>query len=393
MILVLSLLDRAESLDADLVGIRRAVHSQPELGFQERWTQSFLLQEVRRLSPGATCRAVAGTGLLVTLREGSPKILLRACMDGLPIQETSGMPFESTVPGVSHACGHDGQVAGLLGAIALLDQDLPNAGVFALFQPAEELDTGARAVLGDGVFEQIGPDVILGFHGHPGLDAGTMVVRPGPMMASITTIRCEITGRTGHGAEPHLAADPITAAASLILDWQVALARRVDPRQPVVLSVGRVSGGSTPNVIPGQAEIEGTLRSLDPAIESSLTRILGEVARSVELRTATTVSLDAELVVPAVVNDAGVAQVAAVAAAGLLGPEALVEAPPSLGGDDFAWYLRDIPGCYVFVGERVAEREPYGWHDAAYDLDERSLPIGSAVLAAMVHRIAKEGWE
>ncbi len=159
----------------------------------------------------------------------------------------------------------------------------------------------------------------------------------------------------------------------------------------MVLSVGRISAGSTANVIPGSAELEGTLRSLDPAIEESLKRIMADVARGVEVRTGTTVDLQADLVVPAVVNDAGVASLAAAAISDLLGPDAVVDAPPSLGGDDFAWYLQETPGCYVFIGERVAGREPYGWHDAAYDLDERSLSIGSAVLAAIVHRIAKEG--
>lgn len=388
----MSLPDRPESISAKLSGVRRTLHARPELGFEERSTQSFVRKEVGLLAPDASCRAIAGTGLLVALRQGSPSILVRACMDALPIQETSGLPFGSTVSGVSHACGHDGQVAVLLGAIALLAQDPADAGVFALFQPAEELDTGARAVLDDGLLDAVRPDVVLGFHGHPGLDAGTVVVRPGPMMASITTIRCEITGRTGHGAEPHLTADAVTAAASLVLDWQVALARRVDPRQSVVLSVGHFSAGSTPNVIPGRAELEGTLRSLDPTIEDQLRAVIDDVARGVEVRTGTTISVQAELVVPAVVNDARVAEIAAAAAADLLGPESLVDAPASLGGDDFALYTQGTPGCYVFVGERVAEREPYGWHDAAYDLDERSLPVGSAVLAAIVHRIAKEEW-
>lgn len=364
----------------------------PELGFEERSTQSFIRDEVGLLAPGAVCQAIGGTGLLVALREGSPSILVRGCIDALPIQETSGLPFESTVSGVSHACGHDGQVAVLLGAIALLAQDPADAGVFALFQPAEELDTGARAVLDDGLLGAVRPDVVLGFHGHPGLDAGNVVVRPGPMMASITTIRCEIIGRTGHGAEPHLSADVVTAAASLVIDWQVALARRIDPRQSVVLSVGHVSAGTTPNVIPGHAELEATLRSLDPTIEDQLLAVIGDVARGVEIRTFTTITLQAELVVPAVVNDVRVAEVAAAGAEELLGSGSLADTPASLGGDDFAWYTQSTPGCYIFLGERVAKREPYGWHGAAYDLDERSLPVGSAVLAAMVHRIAKEEW-
>lgn len=382
------LLRRAEALSDGLTRIRRAVHGRPELGFEEHATQDAIVEALERLAPGIPLRAVAGTGVLATLREGRPSIVVRACMDALPVQETTGLPFASTVPGVSHACGHDGQVAVLLGALALLAEAGLDAGVFGLFQPAEEIDTGARAVLDDGVMEDVRPDVFIGFHGHPGLPAGSVAVMPGPVMASITTIRCEITGRTGHGAEPHLATDAVTAAASLVLGWQIALGRRVDPRQPVVLSVGRIAAGTTPNVIPGSAELEGTLRSLDPGIEDALQRILADVARGVEAQTATEVAVRADRVVPAVVNDPSVTATAAAVASELLGRAALVDVPASLGGDDFAWYLQRVPGCYVFLGEGVQGRDPYGWHDAAYDLDERSLPIGSALLAAIAQELA-----
>jgi amidohydrolase len=357
-------------------------------GFEEERTQGAIVEAVERLAPGTSVRAVAGTGVLATLRPGRPSIVLRACMDALPVEETTGLPFASTVRGVSHACGHDGQVAVLLGALAVLAEEAPDAGVAGLFQPAEETDTGARAILDDRAIKELHPDVFIGFHGHPGLPAGSVAIMPGPVMASITTIRCQISGRTGHGAEPHLAIDAVTAAASLVLGWQVALGRRVDPRQPVVLSVGRISAGTTPNVIPGLAELEGTLRSLDPGIEEALQQILADVARGVEVQTGTEVAMSADRVVPAVVNDPSVTSMAVAAATELLGGSALVDVSPSLGGDDFAWYLQRVPGCYVFVGERVQGRDPYGWHDAAYDLDERSLPVGSAVLAAIAEGLA-----
>jgi amidohydrolase len=207
-------------------------------------------------------------------------------------------------------------------------------------------------------------------------------VKTGAVMASISTIRCEVTGREGHGAEPHLAGDAVTAAASLVLGWQVALSRRVDPRQPVVLSIGRLSSGVTPNVIPGRAEIEGTLRSLDPTIEDDLRRILSDVARGVEAQTGTSISLSSDLVVPAVVNDPVVTAMVARATVETLGEEAMVEATPTLGGDDFAWFLQRVPGCYLFVGEQQQGRGQYGWHDPSYDLDEDALVYGSAVLAA-----------
>ena len=390
------LLESAEGFGPDLVEVRRAVHRRPELGFEEEETARLVTDRIERWAPAASVRRIANTGVMATLGEGSPTVVLRACLDALPVEEAGagrGSSYASDVPGVSHACGHDGQVAVLLGAFRLLAQAPPSVRVLALFQPAEEIDTGAREVLADGLLDGLEsePVIAFGFHGHPGLDAGTVGVQPGPVMASITTLRCEILGREGHGAEPHLAADALTAAASLVLDWQVALARRVDPREPVVLSLGRIQAGIAPNVVPGRAEIEGTLRSLNPAIEESLKGILSDVARGVEIRTGTNIRLEADGVVPAVVNDPGVTAVAAKAATKVLGPGALVGVDATLGGDDFAWYLREIPGCYLFVGERQKGRAPYGWHDAGYDIDERSLPVGSAVLAAAVHEAAEGG--
>lgn len=385
------LLVDARSLTDDLVRVRRSVHATPELGFEERRTQRLVMDEITRLAPGTRAAPIAGSGVLVAVSEGTPRVLIRACMDALPLEEETGAPYASALPGAAHACGHDGQVAVLLGVVALLARASPAIGVQALFQPAEELDTGARAVIDGGGIDPADLDVALGFHGDPRLDPGSFGVRPGPVMASITTIRATVEGQAGHGAEPHLTNDTITAAASLILDWQVALARRVDPRQPAVLSMGRLAGGTTPNVIPGRVEVEGTLRSLDPRIGPELVRLLQDVASGVERRSGGTIEVHAEEVVPAVVNDRRVAGAVAGAIGSLLGEEALAEAEPTLGGDDFAWFTQEVPGCYVFVGERQEGRPPYGWHDPAYDLDERSLPLAAAALAAAVHRIAEGG--
>jgi len=385
------LLARAVGFGDDLVKVRRAVHRRPELGFEEKETAALVAAHAKRWMPHATTRAIAETGVLVELGEGPGTVMLRGCLDALPVQEAGGLPFASETPGISHACGHDGQVAVLLGALRLLVDDPPPIRVVGLFQPAEELDTGARACLADGLLDGLEAAMILGFHGHPALDAGTVSVQAGPVMASITTLRCEISGREGHGAEPHLATDAATAAASLVLDWQVALARRVDPRDAVVLSIGRIEAGVTPNVIPGRALVEGTLRSLDPASEGPLTQILQEVARAVEIRTGTTVRLRAETVVPAVVNDPAATEVARRGAEVVVGTDDLVKADPTLGGDDFAWLQREVPGCYLMIGERRQDRPAYGWHDPSYDLDERSLPVGAAVLAAAVHEAARGG--
>lgn len=383
-----SLVSGAEELASTLSDLRHELHRHPELGFQETRTAHTLADALERLTPAASVRSVAGTGLVASLPGDGPSVLLRACMDALPVQEISEKEYRSSTPGVAHACGHDGQMATLIGALTLLSWRRGAPPIHGLFQPAEEIDTGARAVIDAGLLDELGPSVVLGFHGHPSLAVGTFGVTNGPVMASITTMGCDVQGREGHGAEPHLASDALTAAASLVVDWQVALARRVDPRQPVVLSLGRLESGSVPNVVPGSARIEGTLRSLDPTIESQLERILQEVATSVEIRSGVRVSLSLDKVVPAVVNDASTSELVADAVEELLGGGALSVVAPSLGGDDFAWILRRVPGCYFFVGERQEGRPKYGWHDPSYDLDDRSLVFGSAVLAGAALRVA-----
>ena len=383
-----SFISGAHELASALTDIRRDLHRYPELGFQETRTAAALADGVERLIPAARVRSVAGTGLVASLPGEGPGVLLRACMDALPVQEISDREYRSSIPGVAHACGHDGQMAILIGALALLSWRRGAPPIHGLFQPAEEIDAGAQAIIEAGLIDELSPSVALGFHGHPSLPVGGFGVRNGPVMGSITTLVCDVQGREGHGAEPHLASDALTAAAALVIDWQVALARRVDPRQPVVLSIGKLESGSTPNVVPGTARIEGTLRSLDSSIESHLERILREVATSVELRCGVHVTLSLEMVVPAVVNDASTSQLVADAVEELLGGGALSVVEPTLGGDDFAWILRQVPGCYFFVGERQEDRPQYGWHDPSYDLDDRSLVFGSAALAGAALRVA-----
>jgi amidohydrolase len=308
------------------------------------------------------------------------------------VSEATGADYASTVPGVSHACGHDAQVAALVGAVALLADEGTEVPVGALFQPAEETDDGALAVLDDPASVAFAPTgAVIGVHGHPGLGAGRVAIQAGPVMACITTLRGEVTGQGGHGAEPHRGPDAVTAAASLIVDWQVALGRRTDARAPVVLSIGRIEGGATSNVIPERVVLDGTLRYLDPALRSSLHEVLAGAARGVEARFGVRVALELDEVVPAVVNDPDLARRLATAAADAVGPESLGEVSPTLGGDDFARYGELAPSCYIFVGERQEGRPPYGWHDPAYDLDERSIAYAAAVLAASALEAAKGG--
>jgi len=383
-------LRRALELHPELVALRRRLHQHPELSFTEHETASAACAAMARHVPDLVTQRVGRTGLLAHRTGVHPTVILRACLDALPIEDATNAEYSSCVPGVSHACGHDAQVAALVGAIAILGGEEPQLPVAALFQPAEETDDGALAVLADPVFEAIGrPDAVIGIHGHPGLEAGRFAVQAGAVMACITTLACEVVGRGGHGAEPHHGPDAVTAAASLVVDWQVALARRTDPRVPVVLSVGRIAGGTAGNVIPDRVQIDATLRYLDPARRESLHDVVLGAARGVEARFGVTVALDLHEVVPAVVNDAGLTRRIADAVSDLLGPDSLDEVEPTLGGDDFARYAQVGPSCYVFVGERQEGRPRYGWHDPAYDLDERSIAYAAAVLAASAVEVTK----
>lgn len=381
---------QAESLRQELVDLRRTIHRNPELGFEESGTNAVVRQFIEQRVPRARFDNIARTGLLVSLPGDGPQVLLRACLDALPIQDTKDVEYASQNPGKGHACGHDGQVARLAGALVLLGAEQHAAGIHALFQPAEEIDEGAQAVLDEGLLEDIRPHIAFGFHGHPALNNGSVGVKSGPLMASITTVRCRVIGREGHAAEPHQSVDAGTAAASLIIDWQTALARRVDPRHSIVLTIGKISSGVAPNVVPGEAELEGTLRVLDPSCYDHVLAILREVARGVESKLGVSTELDFDFVVPAIVNHPEANVLVREATEAVLGADAPVEAAASLGGDDFARFLDRVPGAYFFIGEAVKDREKYGWHDPAYDLDEDSLVSGSAVLAELITAVERK---
>lgn len=373
------LVERALELRDPLVCLRRDLHQHPELGFAEHRSR----ESARRYVEACGWKIVADsarTGVVAELGP-RPQVLLRCCLDALPIDDPKTVDYRSVNPGVAHACGHDAQVAVLAGAAQLLSELAPTASIALLFQPAEEVDTGAQSVLDSGALDRMELHTVLGFHGQPALRAGQIGLAAGPVMASIATVRAVVNGLGGHGAEPHLGSDAISTLAALVNDWQVALGRRVDGRAAAVLSVGVVRAGTTPNVIPSTAMLEGTLRFVDPALSTDLRRILHEVAGAAGLRFGTTVELTIDEVVPCLVNDPAVTQVVAAAVDETLGPDALVAVRPSLGGDDFAFLASRTPGCYLFVGEGLQGRAPYGWHDPSYDVDEDSIPLASAVLA------------
>jgi amidohydrolase len=376
----MALHDDVLALQPEIVALRREVHQDPELAFEERST-------ARRVTAflegrGLTLRPVARTGVVATARPEAgrgPVVLLRVDMDGLPIQEQNEVPYASRNPGVMHACGHDGHVAMGAGAARLLPSRRLPGEVRVLFQPAEEGEGGAQAVLADGALEGVG--TVLGVHLWNELPVGTLGVKAGPLMAAVDRLRIVIRGRGGHGAQPHRAADPIVAAAHVITALQTVVAREVSPVQPAVVTIGAVRGGEAFNVIPDEVVLMGTIRTFDAELRRSmpdrLRRIVGGVAEALQCRAEVEVKPGN----PAVINDARVAEIAGRAAARVVGEKGVVSPEPTMGGEDMALYFERVPGCFVFVGSASPERglaEPH--HSPRFDFDERALAIGCEFL-------------
>jgi amidohydrolase len=380
--------ETCDALSADLVAWRRELHRHPELGFEERRTAAFLEERLRRL--GLEVRpGLARTGLAALLRAGSrsqPAVLLRADMDGLPIQETPGRDYGSEISGKMHACGHDAHMAMLLGAATLLAplaDRLPRDVLFC-FQPAEEGQGGAERMIQEGVLELSDVGAVFALHVWSQLEAGNAQVRPGPMLAAQDEFRARVIGRGGHGAMPHAAIDPIVAAAQGVVALQSIVSRDLDPNQPAVVTVGSIHGGSAPNVIPDEVRLQGTLRSFTEEVRDLLRgRVeeqLNRVAEGARCR------LEFELLpgFPAVVNDPASVRVVRRLARTVFGDDGVQEPAPLAASEDFAYFLQKMPGAYVLVGAGNRDAgidAPH--HSSRFDIDESVLPRGTELLVRL----------
>lgn len=382
---MIDLLEWTREQLGDLVAIRRDLHRHPELSGKEERTAGVVAGRLRGL--GLEVRTgVGGTGVLGFLRGSRPGpcVALRADMDALPIQEATGAAYASLVPGVMHACGHDVHTTCLLGAAALLAgrRDRLAGSVKFLFQPAEEDDRGAKAMLAAGVLEDPAPTAICGLHTFPRLPAGQVGVAAGPLMAGIDTIRITIRGAAGHGAAPHRAVDAIVAAAGAVVGLQHVVSRRLDPQEPAVVTIGTFHAGLAPNIIAPAAELTGTVRWMRPETRDRLPGIIQDTVANLCRAYGAEADMRYERNLPPVINDAGIADRVRRAAARLLGPDAVRPAETTMGGDDFALYLERVPGCYLWLGTGDPARGiTYDWHDPRYDVDEGALAVGGALLA------------
>ncbi|MCB9686567.1 MAG: amidohydrolase [Alphaproteobacteria bacterium] len=379
-------MDFPPDLFARIVALRRDLHRRPELGFGEHDTMARISAELTALGlPHRT--GVAGTGIVADLPGLSPgpRIALRADTDALPIQEQTGLPFASTVPGVMHACGHDGHSSALVGAAGLLVAAPPPHPVRLIWQPAEELGTGAPAMIEAGVLD--GVDAIFGGHLDRTFEPGTLVVTDGPVNASTDTFHVELIGRQGHGARPHETIDAIVIGSLVVNALQTVVSRHVDPAQAAVVTVGRFDAGTAPNVIAGKAILEGTIRAQRPDVRARLKDSVRRVVQTVGALHGARAEFQMIDGTPPLVNPPFHTALAREAAVEVVGAEHVaVLRTANMGGEDFAWYLERVPGAYIrFGGMTPGENAPA--HSGRFDFHEDAL----AYAARWYDRIARMG--
>lgn len=380
-------LSRARAMKDELVAVRRDIHGHPELAFQEQrtaergraWLQALGLE----VQPG-----IAGTyGLVATLDTGrpGPTLLIRADMDALPIIEETGAVYASQTAGVMHACGHDAHVACVLGAARLLveQQEGLRGRLQFLLQPAEEKPPGGAKVLIEQGQVLAGVDAALALHVYPQLPVGQIGFRPGVLLGYSDRFTVYIHGVGGHAARPHQTVDAVAVAVQVYQALQYLVSRENDPLHPFVITIGALHAGTVANVIPNEATLLGTVRSLDPEVHQGLPERLERVVAGVCQATRARYTFEFVRGYPAMVNDATFNQRAVESVTALLGAPAIAHlATPELGGEDFAFFAQRVPSLMFRLGVRnEAEGIVHGVHSSRFDLDEDALPIGAAALA------------
>ncbi|HIQ11259.1 MAG TPA: amidohydrolase [Caldilineales bacterium] len=385
----------AKALLPNLIAIRRHLHQWPELSFQEYETSAFVAKQLHDLGVPHDIE-VARTGVVGYVGKGDgPTLALRADMDALPILEENDVPYRSRREGVMHACGHDAHTTMLLGAAMLLkgvEDQLPGQ-VKLIFQPAEEIIggdgySGAKLMVEEGVVDDV--DAIIGIHVDPTLVVGTVGVRPGPMMAAADRIEIDILGKKAHGAYAYLGADAIVLAAQVILAAQTIISRRIPAVQEGVITFGEIHGGVRDNIISDRVHLTGTVRSFDPAIRDQIEKELEEVVSIVQ-KMGGNYRYHYARGNPPVINDGQLTGFLARMAKQVLGPDQVVEAAKTAGAEDFSWYMKRTRGTFMRVGVKHPDwPEVRPLHTPIFDIDERALAVGAAVIAQSAIRWLQE---
>ena len=365
-----------------LLTLRRTLHEHPELSNEEHATAERLEQTLRTMGVSEILR-VGRTGLVARVPgtdRTAPIVAIRGDIDALPIQEQTGLSFASRTAGVMHACGHDVHATWAIGATMSLLRSPARGDVLIVLQPAEEIGAGATAILASGALDEA--QAIFGAHVDRRFVVGEVIAEAGPIAASADTFTITVQGRGAHGARPHEAADPVVAAAAIITALQTVVARRIDPARPAVCSVGSIHAGVAPNVIPETATLTGTLRAMDAPTRARLVESVGQLARDVAAAYGVTAAMTIDEGTPPIVNPVREAGWAAQAARTAIGAGAVVPfGITNMGGEDFAYYMERMPGCFLRIGARLPGEPATAAHSPQFDVAEGAILVGAAVLA------------
>ncbi len=372
------ILNRASELQSEATEWRRHLHANPEILYDVENTAAFVEAKLREFGVDEVVTGLGRTGVVGIIKgegKGSGRTIgLRADMDALPLDEITGKPWASTIPGRMHACGHDGHTAMLLGAAKYLAETRNFSGqVAVVFQPAEEGGRGALAMVEDGLMERFGIDEIYGMHNMPGKPLGSFAIRKGGIMAAPDKFSLKVTGLGGHAAEPHNTVDTIVIGAQIVNALQTIAARNANPLRSVVVSVTQFHAGTTHNIIPEEAFISGTVRSLDEGVRDLAERRIGEIANGIAAAHGATIDYDFERACPVTVNHPAETEHAARAAIDVAGSDRVdTDVDPSMAGEDFAFMLQSRPGAYILIGNG----DTAGLHNPAYDFNDEAIATG-----------------
>ncbi len=371
-----------------LIETRRTIHMNPELGFEEVETSRLIAGYLEKFGLQVKT-GMAKTGVIGLLKGGNPgkTVAIRADMDALPMEEANQVPYRSRVKGKMHACGHDAHVTILLG-VARLFSSLANqvqGNIKWVFQPAEEGGGGGRVLTEEGVLENPKVDAIFGAHLFPDLKIGSVGIHEKEGLAATDRFVIKMIGRGAHGAYPHLSRDPITAVGHLITQINTIVSRSISPLDSAVITIGKVSGGTAFNIIPDEAEILGTVRSLTQKVREELKSRMEQVTQGVAKSFGMEYDFDFQYGYPALINDPEMSRLVAAACAKGIGKENVESIRPSMGGEDFAYYLQKVPGSFFRLGCRNEEKgiaNPF--HSSRFDIDEDVLPFGVEMFARII---------
>ena len=361
-----------------VISLRREFHKNPEASFKEFKTSKKIKEELDKM--GIEYISCASTGIIATIKGYKPgkTVALRCDIDALSVQELNNIEYKSQVPGMMHACGHDGHASMLLGAAKILCElkDQIHGTIKLFFQPAEEIGEGAKAMINDGAMDNV--DSVFGIHLWSNIDVGKISVEAGPRMASADWFKINITGKGGHGSAPHECIDALVVASSIVMNLQNIVSRQVNPLEPLVLSIGMLNAGSRFNVIAENAYMEGNCRCFNPELRKELPTMMDNIISNIANGYGAKASLEYNFILPATINDATCSYIAEQSAQNIVGDENVIKFEKITGSEDFSYYMDLAPGALAFVGCKNKEKSAcYSHHSGNFNIDEDALEIGT----------------